>query len=126
MAMNLNKRELIAMEIVGDLIKSPWFYDQEAKNCIQGGGMAKIIVPEAIEMTDELLRQLSQQAEGSLIIVNSDGENVPVTPTMLAEITRLVGDNRESDAEEALVKQTNCSKKTAKAFISENCKGTSK
>ncbi len=117
MALNLTKRELMAMEMMESLIKSTTYYDKEV-----GRISPTTLAMEAVELADALCTELDKNKAGSILILNSENEQVPVSPEIIKEAKRLNDDGKASEAADYLVTQCGCSKKVATEFIETHCK----
>ena len=114
--LNLDDRSLMALEFGKSIIESNWFFNETTRK-MGLSSCAESIMREAVALADALKDQLQKQAQGSVTLINENGESVPVKLEVVEEAKRLAIDGKVTEAVKLVKGDTGCTQKAAKEFV---------
>lgn len=111
--LNLNNRDLMALELLKSMLESPFYFDEQNRKV---GVDPTWAAKEAVQLADALQMQLATQAPAFVNLTNEAGDYIPVKTDTVAEVKRLVADGRDNDAKK-LLKDEGVSPKSCQEYV---------
>ena len=111
--LNLNDRDLMALEILKSMLESPFYFDANQR---QVGIEPAFAAKEAVAFADSLRRELALQSPGTITLSNDSGDSVSIKPEVVEEVKRLSTEGRQADAIKIL-RNEGVSQKAAKDYV---------